>query len=42
MNHVRSFFTYLLLSVVFQLYLGTCARAILFWARIICLFDVYI
>ena len=25
--------TYLLLSFVFQLYLGTCARTILFWAR---------
>ena len=25
--------TYLLHSVVFQLYLGTCARTILFWAR---------
>ena len=27
------YITYLLLRVVFQLYLGTCARTILFWAR---------
>ena len=28
-----SYITYLLHSVAFQLYLGTCARTILFWAR---------
>ena len=38
------YITYLLHSVVFQLYLGTCARTILFWARalFIYLIDVYI
>ena len=38
------YITYLLLSVVFQFYLGRCARTILFWARalFVYLFDVYI
>ena len=38
------YITYLLLSVVFQLYLGTCARTILFWGAhyLFILFDVYI
>ena len=38
------YISYLLLSVVFQLYLGRCARTILFWARalFVYLFDMYI
>ena len=38
------YITYLLPTVVFQMYLGTCARTILLWARalFVYLIDVYI